>query len=188
MNHKLRREVAIQGFDPIQDIEKKYTSWFSLRLESSFFKGDLEKYKDALYKVFKRDFVDNTVFCKGIKVDIIHEKYFEDKERSFWHIISEGGKDEDRVPVSGRAEILPWIKSLIEESGDCSEYRSWTKYHDKTKHDRLYIWCIANDFLVVLENRKSHYKLITAFPVIGKYVDYYNEEYSKYGQTKTPTA
>jgi len=27
-----------------------------------------------------------------------------------------------------------------------------------------------------------------AFQVIGKYVDYYNEEYRKYGQTKTPTA
>ncbi len=160
----------------------------SLRLESSFFKNDLEEYKEALYKIFKRDFVDNEVLYKGEKVDIIHEKYFEDKERSFWHIVSEGGKDEDRVPVSGRAEILPWIKSLIEENGTCSEYRSWIKYHDKTKHNRVYIWCIANSFLVVLEKRKNCYKLITAFPVVGKYVVYYNEEYKKYGQTKTPTA
>ena len=95
-------------------------------------------------------------------------------------------KDEERIPVSSRAEILPWLKSLIEENGCCSEYRNWIKFHDKTNHERVYIWCVANSFMVVLENRKKYYKLITAFSVVGKYIDYYNEEYRHFVMIEFP--
>ncbi len=150
------------------------------KLVPSLFGGNLNLYKEALYKIFKRDFIDNDVFFNGKKVDIIHEKFFEDKERSFWHIISEGEEDIHRTPITWRAEVLPWAKPLIQENGSCSEYKTWKKYHDKTKKFRHYIWCTSINFMVILEDRNSHYKLISAYPVLDYKVKYYTKEYAKY--------
>lgn len=66
------------------------------RLEWKMFRGDAERYKNALYGIFQRDFLSGTLQFQGKNVDIIHEKFFEGKERSFWHIISEGNEDTDR--------------------------------------------------------------------------------------------
>lgn len=150
------------------------------KLPVSLFNGDMALYKEALYKIFKRDFIDNELFFNGKKVDIIHEKLFENKERSFWHIISEGEEDINRTPISWRSEALPWVKPLIVEGGACSEYKVWTKYHDKTKKDRYYIWCTAINYLVILEDRDTHYKLISGYPVLEYKVKYYSNEYQKY--------
>lgn len=150
------------------------------KIESSFFRGDMNAYKEALYKIFCRDFVNNDIYFQGKKVDIIHEKFFEGKERSFWHIISEGDEDINRTPISWRAETLAWAKPLIEEDGDCSEYRKWVKFHDKTNRNRYYIWCVAINYMVILEYRDSYYKLITAYPVQEYRIKTYNKEYKKY--------
>lgn len=150
------------------------------KIPSSLFNGNMNLYKEALYKIFKRDFIDNEILFKGKKVDIIHEKLFEDKERSFWHIISEGDEDINRTPISWRAEALPLAKPLIVEDGTCEEYKIWKKYHDKSKKDRYYIWCTAISFLVILEDRDTHYKLISAYPVLEYKIKYYTKEYNKY--------
>ena len=150
------------------------------KLPPSLFGGDMNLYKKALYDIFKRDFVENKVYHRGKKVDIIHEKLFEGKERSFWHIISEGEEDVNRVPITWRSEVLHWAKPLIQEDGNCSEHREWKKYHDKTKRDRYYIWCTSLNFLVILEDRTSHYKLISAYPVLEYRIKYYSKEYLKY--------
>ncbi len=159
------------------------------KLTDDLFHSDVEKYKEALYKVFKRDFVDGDVAFDGKKVDIIHEKFYEGKERSFWHIISEGEEDTSRTPISWRAEVLPLIKPLLQDQNkDCEHFLLWKKYHDKTKKDRYYIWCTAVDIMIVLEDRKNYYKLITAYPVLDykkkRYIADYRENCIK---TKTPT-
>ena len=62
----------------------------------------------------------------------------------------------------------------------------WIKWHDKTKRDRYYIWCRKDNYIVILEDRKTHFKLITAY-----YVQYavkqYEKDYNQYLKTKTPT-
>lgn len=157
------------------------------RLEWSLFCGNANLYKDALYSVFKKDFLSGNLKFRGKNVDIIHEKYFEGKERSFWHIISEGEDDAGRELNTERCASLPWAKTLIEDDGSCEKYRIWIKWHDKTKRDRYYIWCTEVNYMVILEDRSSHYKLITAYNVLPYKVKSYEKDYTKYIQTKTPT-
>lgn len=152
-------------------------------LPVSSFSSDRNAYTKALYRLFKKDFIDNDLFFKGKKVEIIHEKLYEEKERSFWHIISEGDEDINRTPISYRAEKIRWARPIIEDDGKCSKYRYWVKYNDRTKRDRHYIWCTAVNYLVILEDRGTHYKLITAFPVIDYKVKSYQKDYKKYGKT-----
>ena len=157
------------------------------RLEYSLFRYDWTTYKEGLYRIFQRDFLNNEIEFNGKRVDIIHEKFFEGKERSFWHIISEGMEDVNRSPNADRCASISWVKPLIEDDGSCISYRLWVKYHDKTKRDRYYIWCTAANYMVILEDRDSHYKLITAYNVLSYKIKGYEKEYNNYIKTKTPT-
>lgn len=141
------------------------------RLEWSLFRGDWNAYKEGLYKVFKKDFIEGQVYFHRKPVDIIHESFFEGKERSFWHIISAGNEDVNRNPDPNRCASIRWVKPLIEDNGDCENYRYWIKYHDQTKKDRHYIWCVSRKYMVILEDRGEYYKLITAYNV-----EIYNEK------------
>ncbi len=157
------------------------------RLPWTLFHGDWSAYKEALYSVFKRDFIDNRPIFRGLPVDIIHQQTLEGKERSFWHIISQGKDDSERTLDPDRCANLPRVKSLIEDDGNCDEYRLWVKWHDKSKKDRYYVWCKSIAYLVVLEYRNNHFKLITAYNVMPNKVREYEKEYAKYIKTKTPT-
>lgn len=157
------------------------------RLEWSMFRGDARLYKEALYKVFKKDFIDSDIYFRGKKVDIIHQKYFEGKERSFWHIISEGEADAERELDTERCASIPYARPLILDDGNCKKYRLWIKWHDKTSKNRYYIWCLEVNYMVILEDRNTHFKLITAYNVLPCKVKAYQKDYKKYGKTKTPT-
>lgn len=157
------------------------------RIEWSLFGGNWGAYKEALYKIFKKDFVDGQVFFHGKPVDIIHESFFEGKERSFWHIISVGEEDINRNPNAERCANIRWVKPLIEEMDPCENYKHWIKYCDKTKRDRYYVWCSAVNYMVILEDRDVYYKLITAYNVESYNVKKYQNDYERYIKTKTPT-
>ena len=43
------------------------------------------------------------------------------------------------------------------------------------------------NYIVILEDRGNHFKLITAYNVMPYKVKDYNKEYAKYIKTKTPT-
>ena len=150
------------------------------KLEAKLFRGDMNAYIEALYKVFRRDFIDNEITYDGKRVDIIHQTYYNDKERTFWHLISEGKEDVNRKPISFRAETLPWAKALIKDNQDCDRIKKWVKYHDKTKRNRHYIWCIEINYIVILEDRGKYYKLITAYPVSENMTPKYMKDYNKH--------
>lgn len=164
-----------------------YCERLPARLEWELFDGDWDMYKSALYKIFKRDLIENDLFFHGKSVDIIHEHYYEGKERSFWHIISSGDDDANRAPDGERCASLSWVRPLILEDDSCDKYRLWVKWCDKAKKDRYYIWCTAVNYIVILEDRGSHFKLITAFNVKSYNVKRYEKEFNSYIKTKTST-
>lgn len=157
------------------------------RLEWNMFHGDFDQYENALYAIFKRDFLNCRPSYLGKPVDVIHERYYKDKERSFWHIVTSGEEDFSRSFDSDRCGSIPWVKALIEEADSCNEYKTWIKWHDKTKKDRYYIWCSKVNYIVILEERNEYFKLITAYNVLPYKIERYQKDYDTYKRTKTPT-
>ena len=150
------------------------------RLEWRMFGGDFSKYEEALYEVFKRDFLRIPLTYMGKPVDIIHEKYYNRKERSFWHIITAGEEDFRRAFDEDRCGSMPWARALITEQDACESYKMWIKWHDKTKRDRYYIWCSKVNYLVVLEDRDTYFKIITAFNLNKHSISRYQKDYETY--------
>ena len=155
------------------------------------FNGDWHLYLNAIYEVFKQDFLTSPVVFNNKIVSIITEAIFDGKERSFWHIISDEHKgtpkcDKNRIPNLERCSKIVWVKPLITDLNSCKHYKVWVQFHDKTNRNRYFIWCTNIDYLVILEDRKSFFKLITAYPVRKSKKVQLNNHYEQYIKTKTP--
>jgi len=145
------------------------------------YSGNWNEYLEAIYNIFKNDFIDNTVLWNSKPVRIFWEKQFQGKERSFWHIISKGKDDLNREPDLRRCERVSWVRELLMEcTEECENLLIWTKYHVKSKRNRVYIWCREVNYIVVIEERKINYHLITAFVVSDYSVNGYFKEYQKF--------
>lgn len=126
------------------------------------YNGDANKYIEALYAFFKQDFIKSKPIYKNIEVNIIKEPKLKDKEWTFWHITSEGKKEEERIPDIRKCEKIRWIKPII-ESTDNGEIKFWRNERGKDKRICL---CYGDwEYIVILIDRKKYILLCTAYPV-----------------------
>ena len=137
--------------------------------------NDWATYEAALYRIFKRDFIDSHPFYNNTRVSVKHYPIEYGKEEAFFHTTCKdyvGGGN--RVPDFRRCERIRWIRAFIENYDcdptrceDCDGVKVWTEPF-KSKL-RVHFLLEEERYMVILEKRKDYYLLITAF-----YLDYDN--------------
>ena len=85
-------------------------------IELSEYGGDFANYLEAVYELFKRDFVEQKPSFRGIKLGLKKHPLYKDKEATFWHITSEGSNEEERLPDLRRLERIKWPAVMINNS------------------------------------------------------------------------
>lgn len=75
--------------------------------------GNWEEYENALYSIFRSTFIENKQYFQGKPVGIFTDKMYHGKEKTFWHVISEGKNEFNRIPEMRRCERITWIESFI---------------------------------------------------------------------------
>lgn len=155
-----------------------------------------EEYQDRLYKIY----VDSIIKSQPQFMDVpVLARDTDPKQAydAFWHLVT---KTEDysgnRWFSDERGERIPWIAGLITGLIDCCDIKVFKRYSEKTKRDRIYIWCEQLSYVVILENRDTYFFLITAYIVDDKtrkqFTSYYKKDryiaFDVYLQkTKTPS-
>ena len=134
--------------------------WLPDLIRLSDYNGDWSQYIEAVYAIFRRDFIDSQPQLRGKRVGCRHHPIDDGKEFSFWHCVSEGNVEEDRTPDLRRCERIPWMRPIIENETD-GTVASWQI--NKRRDRRQYLW-FNEEYLIVLGVRRNHYILITAFP------------------------
>lgn len=131
------------------------SSWLPEIILLEAYKGEWGRYLEALYSVFKRDFLDSKPQFLGRNIALKRYPMENGKEATFWHFISEGKCEEDRLPDMRRCERIPWPRPII-ESHETEQVLSWTT----TRNGERRILLALDDFsyLVVLADR-GHYVL-----------------------------
>jgi len=137
-------------------------NWLPPLVYFNDYKGDWSIYIEAVYEYFKIDFIENTVFYKGIRISIVKHPLFQEKEAKFWHVTSEGEEEDERIPDFRRCERIRWIKPIIENSNDPA-IKCW---ENKRKSDRrICLFLEQENYLVVLAIRNDYILLCTAYLV-----------------------
>ena len=127
------------------------------------------EYQEALYSIFRNDFIDNHPYFKGKQVNIRKHPIEYGKEEAFFHVTCQDyQKDGNRVPDLRRCERIRWVRAFIEHyhcdstlCDACDGVKIWEEpCHGKK---RVHILLPEERYMVVLEPRKSYCLLITAF-------------------------
>ncbi|WP_138206361.1 hypothetical protein [Haloimpatiens lingqiaonensis] len=75
--------------------------------------GQWDLYEEELYKIFRRDFIESEKSFMGKNIGIFTNKMYNNKEKTFWHVISEGPDEFNRIPDIRRCERIGWIDKII---------------------------------------------------------------------------
>jgi len=134
-------------------------------LELAGFDGDWQRYIDAVFGEFHRDFIASQPKLKGRWVRCRRDPIYDGKEAGFWHCTSEGPDEAQRIPDLRRCERIRWIRYAIEHV-DFVGIDHWTNCRgNETRH---LLW-VNEEFLVVVAERRrkrdgfQYLQLITAY-------------------------
>lgn len=134
--------------------------WLPGLLILSDYGGEWRQYLEVVYDRFRSDFVATTTQFRGEPVRA-GKQLIDGKERTFWHVISEGDVENDRTPDLRRCERIGWIRAILEHEGD-DAIQSWPQARGAKR--RHVLWLVSADFAVVLEKRPGCWWLWTAYP------------------------
>lgn len=139
--------------------------WLPKLILFSEYGNEWGKYEIALYTFFCQDFVDSKPVFQGTKVSVKRFPLTKGKEVTFWHLLSEGDVEEDRLPDLRRCERIRWPRPIIDNSDDqtCG-IKIWENTRRGEK--RICIWLEQHDYLVVLAKRNNYVLFWTAYPVV----------------------
>lgn len=132
-------------------------------------RGELPEVARALYALFTAEFLDKPCLLQACEVRFNRLKecwaggLF---EGAFVHLVTrDDHKHVDRQFDPERASRLPWCAPTIRNNSDPCVLM-WD-YEEGRRRVRTYLWLREYDYAVILEKRKGHYYLITAYYVDG---------------------
>ena len=76
--------------------------------------GSWEPYLETLYVHFRRDFIETRLAFRSCRVGLKRHPIEHGKECTFWHLISEGKIESERLPNLRRCERICWPRPMIE--------------------------------------------------------------------------
>lgn len=129
------------------------------------FGNSWQPFIDSVYAVFCADFVTSQPRLNGLWVRHRRDPIYDGKEAGFWHCVSEGKTEDERLPDLRRCERIRWLRALIEHSTD-ERVDIWE--NERSGDRRVLIW-FNEEYLVVLGYRERqrdgfhYYMLLTAY-------------------------
>ncbi len=126
------------------------------------FQYDWNQYLEAIYQYFRQDFVTSTLYFEGKRFSLKRHPMIKGKEATFWHIITEGKEEDERLPDLRRCERIRWPRAMImaHNSGLMKCWRNIRK-----GEERVVIALEDFSYVVVLADRGNYVLLWTAFCV-----------------------
>jgi len=124
--------------------------------------GHWEIYLEVLYRHFSNDFIVAIPNFNGRRIALKKHPEYQGKEATFWHLISSGNEEEERLPDLRRCERIRWPRSLIDNHPN-NDVLVWSE--PRYNEQRIHLWVVHEDYVLVLADRKEYVLLWTAFYV-----------------------
>jgi hypothetical protein len=124
--------------------------------------GDWDRYLGATYEIYRQDFEVSRPTFEGRPLAAKRHPISRGKEATFWHIVSSGPIEEERLPDLRRFERIRWPRAIIDHASEPAVL-VWETLRRRDR--RVCLWLESTDYLVVLARRSGYDLLWTAYPV-----------------------
>ncbi len=126
------------------------------------YQNDWDQYLEAIYQCFYQDFVASKPYFEDRRFGLKRHPILKGKEATFWHIISEGEVESERVPDFRRCERIRWPRAVIE----ASKYRLTKCWKTARKGEQRIVIALEDfSYVVILADRNEYILLWTAYCV-----------------------
>jgi hypothetical protein len=125
--------------------------------------GNWENYLNLLYQYFREDFIDSCPSFEGRRLSLKRHPVIKGKEATFWHFISDGKIEADRLPDFRSCERIRWPRSIIGHS-DEGVVKVWK--NKRRGETRICLWLEKQEYLVILADRGRYILPWTAYLVV----------------------
>lgn len=136
------------------------SDWLPSPIPYADFGGDSEKFIEEVYNCFVRDFLDDfnrrQLQFEGITLSLRRHPLVRGKEASFWHLVSTGKIEDERVIDFDRCECIGWARAIIDNAND-PEIKRWENTRDGNTN--ICLWLESENYIVVLGKRNGYYIL-----------------------------
>ena len=131
-------------------------------IELSDYGGNFARYLEAVYELFKHDFIEHRPVFRGTRLGLKKQPLYKGKEATFWHMTSEGENEDERDPDLRRLERIQWPAEMIKRSE-----HPYLKVWENTRSGKtnILIYHEAEHYLVVLRKEKNYVLPWTAYLV-----------------------
>ncbi len=148
-----------------QKIHKTVPTWLPGLISLDQYKGSWELYSEAVHKEFIKDFVESKPIYEGKPIFVRYEPSYKLKGATFWHLVSEGTEESERIPDLRRCERIRWPRAII-ENATSDDIKVWetTRTWKGQKQRRINFALDGFDYLVVIADSRN-FDLVTAYPV-----------------------
>jgi len=150
--------------------------------ELVYFHGDWAEYIEKLYTIYEQEIVYGDLKFKGLPVKCQYRPPSQGKGYGFWHVISNGPVEDERIPDLRRCERIRWISWFIRNVGHEPRISWWQNRRGSNTH--VVIWIEEEDFAVILAKRSKYYLLKTAYCVTPHRRKTFKKEREKFWQAQ----
>ena len=135
--------------------------WLPALLEFAAFGGSWDDYLAAIYEAFCKDFVETSSWLfDGKRVALKRHPLLLDKEATFWHFVSSGPVEQNRMPDLRRCERIRWPKAMM-TSIDGGRLKCW---QDDRGGEPRYVLALEDfSYAVVVADRANYVLPWTAY-------------------------
>ncbi len=139
--------------------------------------GSFHNYLEAIYAIFKRDFIESKPSFRGQRLGLKRLPISDGKEATFWHMTSEGCDEESRTPDLRRMERIGWPAPIINQS----EHPTLLVWENKRGTNiNILIFHPEEDYLVILRKVRDYLLPWTAYLVDSHRKRKLLKEYEEY--------
>jgi len=147
----------------------EHPDWTPDYIELNDYSGDWTDYLNKIYETFCDDLVYNKAWFRDGYVGVRKIPETDGKGFGFWHCISEGTKEQERIPDLERCKRIKWIRATI----DNFEKPQIDHWLNKRGRETCHLLWYEEMYLVVLAERKNktgnkYYLLKTAYCTFGQ--------------------
>lgn len=142
--------------------------------------GNYERFIDAVYEVFEKDFINHHPSFGGVKLGLKYKPEFQKRAYTFYHMTHKGEIETERIPDIRRCECMPWGRPAVEKVEEYS-FKFWPQKR-KNKY-RVCIWVETEDdvdYFFILDVRKDYILPWTAF--VAEYSDQVCKKQKEYNE------
>ena len=142
------------------------------------FGNDWDVYLEELYRIYLAEIVNGKLTLNDLPIRAQFRPMTHDRGFGFWHLISTGDAEEERVPNLRRCERVRWISWVIRNVKTNDDILWWENRRGSNTH--VVLWFRAEKFAVILAKRKDYYLLKSAYPVRSEREKSFKKECKRY--------